>query len=219
MRFPYGLILLAFIQSPAAAQSPAPVLAALQRSFPAEHAALSGQLRGHSAAAQSRLVSEAMHRFAVAHQAAIVAAPGGRLIGLEVRHGAMLRALQRRDVALCARLGDRGFFGRAARAAAPAPNLDDYAVALIEAAAAGRGRPPPAAAEREDYSAWMAAVGRREPDVPVQTLLLDREARARASDDHLCAGAAAMHEAIGDLPPEQGARVAATLIRSLITVE
>lgn len=218
MRILLGLILLAGAPAMAWAQNAGPVLEALRRSFPVEHGALSAQVRGQPAAAQRRLAGEAMERFRLNHLESILAAPGSRLIALEVRHGAMLRALQRRDVRLCALLGDRGFLGPEARAAAPPPGLDDYAVAVIEAAAAGRGRPAPAAVTREDFQAWFDAVARREPNVPVRQMLTDRALRERATPEQMCAGAAAMHEAVADLPPERAARVAATLTRSALGV-
>lgn len=213
------LILLIVAASGAAAQAPAagPVAQALRRSFPQDHAALVHSLAGQPPEAARRLLHEAMERFHHQHLAAILAAPGPRLLAIEARHGAMLRALGRRDTRLCAVVGDRGFFSRQARAAAPAPGLDDYAVALIEAAAAGHGQAAPAAATSADFAAWLAQVERREPDVPVRAMLSDAELRARSSPEHLCAGAAAMHEAIADLPPDVAARVAARLAQSTLS--
>jgi hypothetical protein len=50
----------------------------------------------------------------------------------------------------------------------------------------------------------------------VWEMLTDRALRAKASPDHLCRGAAAMHEAVAALPAEAGERVARTLLSSVI---
>ena len=47
-------------------------------------------------------------------------------------------------------------------------------------------------------------------------MLSDRELRAASSQDHLCRGAAAMHEAVAGLPPATRERVARTLLRSVL---
>jgi hypothetical protein len=47
-------------------------------------------------------------------------------------------------------------------------------------------------------------------------MLFDRELRARSSQEQLCRGAAAMHEAVATLPPDSRERVARTLLRSVI---
>jgi hypothetical protein len=195
------------------------VLEALRQSFPKEHAALEASLSAQPPEAARRLVSEAMARFQLAHKRAILAAPGARLIALEARYGAMLRSLQARDMRLCAVLGDRGVFGKEARAAAPPAGLDDYSVALIEAAAAGAGRTAPAPANGDDFRALLDEVERREPEVPVRKMLADRELRLRSSDEHLCVGAAAMHEAIAGLPTDQAARIAVTLVEAAMVEE
>lgn len=220
MRLLIALGLFAAAPVAAAAQAPhRPVLEALRLSFPKEHSALEARLAAQPPEAARRLVSEAMVRFQLTHKQAILAAPGARLIALEVRYGAMLRALGARDMRLCAILGDRGVFGKEARAAAPFAGLDEHAVALIEAAAAGAGRAAPAPANGADFRALMTEVERREPGVPVRQMLADRELRLRSSDEHLCVGAAAMHEAIAGLPPDQAARAAVTLIESAMVEE
>ena len=200
----------------AAAPAPwRPLLDALRRNFPSDYAALAPQLAGQSPDVVGRLMSTAMERFTSVHLQAIVAAPGRLLVGLEARHAAMLRALRKRDVRLCAVLGDRGFFGPEARAASPAPLLPDYAIALVEAARSGAGRAPSSPPTKEDYEAWLAEVTRLEPSVPVRAMLSDRDLRVRSSPENLCAGAAAMHEAVGNLSQERASRLAATLVKSL----
>ncbi|HEY5723543.1 MAG TPA: hypothetical protein VIT45_14605 [Allosphingosinicella sp.] len=210
-------VLIAAVASPAAAQPASPrVLESLRTHFPEDHSALAARLAGQSPEAARLMLAEALEKFQQERLQAILAAPGARLIAIEARHGALLRALQARDMRLCAVVGDRGFFSREARAGPAPEGLDDYAIALIEAAAAGRGRAAPRPAAKEDFQAWLVELERRDPSVPVRFMLQDRELRRSSSDEHLCVGAALMHEAAAALPPEQAARVAATLIRSVI---
>jgi hypothetical protein len=125
--------------------------------------------------------------------------------------------LGKEDVQMCAAVGDSGFFSVAALAGSAPPGLDDYGVALVQAAAAGTpGSVAAPAASREDYLAWLAVVDKIDPWIPVRAMLADRSLRFKSSPDNLCRGAAAMHEAVASLPPDQGARVARTLLSSVI---
>lgn len=215
-------LLLAF--APAKAQ-PAPdlpqaTLAALQRHFPADHAALARSLAGQPPAEARRFAYAGIDRFLRERLDSILAAPGPALVAIEARQGALLRALGRQDVGLCAVVGDRGFFSPEALAGAAPQGLDDYGVALVEAAKAGAAAAPGTAApaSREDFTAWLEAVARIEPDVPVRAMLTDRERRLASSPDHLCRGAAAMHEAAARLGGGAGERVSRTLLRSVLGV-
>lgn len=218
MRF-LAFLLLA-VAAPAAAQPPAATLEALRRDFPEDHAALARALAGKPPEEARRLAYAGIDEFLNARLHAILAAPGPALLGLEARQGALLRAIGRQSVPLCATVGDRGFFSPEALAGAPPEGLDDYGVALVEAAKAGAAAPAgePEPASRQDFTAWLGAVARIEPDVPVQAMLADRELRRTSSPDHLCRGAAAMHEAAAALGGEAGIRVARTLIRSVIGI-
>lgn len=213
-------ILLAAV-APAAAQPPSgppePVLEALRRDFPLDHRALAANLAGKPPSEARRLAYAGIDRFLRGRRAAILAAPGAVLVAIESRQGAMLRALAKQDLGLCAGVGDRGFFSAEASAGAAPAGLDEYGIALVEAAKAGAGRTPAQpAATREDFLAWLAAVEKIEPGVPVRAMLADRELRARSSPDHLCRGAAAMHEAVAALPPATAERVARTLLSSVV---
>lgn len=213
-------ILLATV-TPAAAQPPSgppeAVLEALRRDFPLDHRALAATLAGKPPEEARRLAYAGIDRFLRSRRAAILAAPGSALVSIESRQGAMLRALGKQDVRLCASVGDRGFFSSEAAAGAVPAGLDDYGVALVEAAKAGAGRAPAQpAASREDFLAWLAAIEKIEPGVPVRAMLADRELRARSSPDHLCRGAAAMHEAVAALPPATAERIARTLLSSVV---
>lgn len=215
------LALLILFAAPAAAQppadAPAPILEAMRRDFPLDHQAIAASLAGKSPEQARLLAYEGIDRFVRGRGALILAAPGGSLVAIEARQGAMLRALGKQDVRLCATVGDRGFFSREALAGAAPPGLADYGIALIEAAKAGSGAGPPASrAAKQDLLDWLAAVERIEPDVPVRAMLADRALRAAASPDHLCRGAAAMHEGVAALPAEQRERVARTLLSSVI---
>ena len=203
-----------------AAAPPAATMEALRRHFPTDHAALARELAGKTPDEARRLAYAGIDKFLRGREALILAAPGPALVALEARHGALLRALQKQDVALCAIVGDRGFFGPEAFAGAAPPGLDDYGVALVEAAKSGAsaGAAAPVLASREDFLAWLQAVAKIEPDVPVQAMLTDRQLRLASSPDHLCRGSAAMHEAAAGLPGETGERVSRTLLRSVIGV-
>lgn len=216
MRFLAFLLLLA-AAVPAAAQPPAGTLEALRRDFPLDHQAIAATLVGKAPDEARRLAYAGIDRFLRSRSAAILAAPGPALVSIEARQGALLRALGRQDVRLCATVGDRGFFSGEALAGAAPAGLDDYGAALVEAAKAGGGATAavPLAA-KEDFLAWLAAVEKIEPGVPVRTMLADRELRLRSSPDQLCRGAAAMHEAVAALPPGPRERVAKTLLRSVI---
>ena len=215
-----ALLLLLAGLAPAAAQTPADMgtaLEAMRRDFPLDHGALAGQLAGKAPDEARRVAYAGLERFGAAHLNAILAAPPPLLIDLEARQGALLRAIAVRDVALCARVGDRGFFSAEALAGAPPPGLDDYGAALIAAAKAGAGRTPPAPdVSEEDFNAWLGAVAKIEPGVPVRDMLLVPGARAAASPDQLCRGAAAMHEAAARLPAGVAERMARILLRSVI---
>ena len=215
-----AFLLLFAVAAPAAAQPPTLTMEALRRDFPADHVALARALAGKTPEEARRLAYAGIDRFLSARLGAIVAAPGPALVAIEARQGALLRTLQRQDVGLCAVVGDRGFFSPEALAGAAPEGLDDYGVALVEAAKAGAAAPPaePAPASREDYSAWLALVGKIEPAIPVQAMLADRELRRGSSADHLCRGSAAMHEAAAALPGEACERVARTLLRSVIGI-
>lgn len=216
MRLLAALLLLA-LASPAAAQPPERTLEAMRRDFPLDHQPLAASLAGKAPEEARRLAYAGIDRFLRSRRAAILAAPGASLVAIEARQGAMLRALANQDARLCAAVGDRGFFSGEALAGAPPAGLDDYGIALIEAAKAGSGdRPEQGLATKEDFLAWLAAVEKIEPDVPVRAMLADRELRSASSPDHLCRGAAAMHEAIAALAPQAAERVARTLLRSVI---
>ncbi len=216
-----AVFLLLATAAPAAAQPvagpPAATIEAMRRDFPLDHAALARELTGKAPEEARRLAYAGIDKFLRDRAEAILAAPGAALVALEARQGALLRALERQDVGLCAAVGDRGFFSPEALAGAAPQGLDDYGVALVEAAKAGAGsRAAAAPASREDFLAWLEAVGRIVPDVPVRAMLTDRELRRASSPDHLCRGSAAMHEAVASLPGAAGERVARTLLRSVI---
>lgn len=221
MRMLAFLLILAATVTPAAAQPPSdplePVLEAMRRDFPLDHRALATTLAAKPPEEARRLAYAGIDRFLRSRRAAILAAPGSALVSIEARQGAMLRALAKQDVSLCAKVGDRGFFSAEASAGAAPAGLDDYGVALVEAAKAGAGgAPPQPLATREDFLAWLAAVQKIEPGVPVRAMLADRELRARSSPDHLCRGAAAMHEAAAALPPATAERIARTMLSSVV---
>lgn len=224
MPVPAAFLLLAAALAPAPAQAPAGLptatLEAMRRDFPAEHAALSASLAGKAPGEARRLAYAGIDKILSERVEAVLAAPGPALVALEARQGALLRALGRQDVGLCAIVGDRGFFSPEALAGAAPPGLDDYGAALIGAAKAGAESTaaPPAPASKEDFRAWLERVAKIEPGVPVQAMLTDRELRQASSPDHLCRGAAAMHEAAAALGGEAGERVARTLLRSVIAV-
>ncbi|HEX8224182.1 MAG TPA: hypothetical protein VF605_10230 [Allosphingosinicella sp.] len=221
MRILAAFLLLSAAFAPAADQAPAGApartLEAMRRDFPLDHQAIAGTLAGKPPEEARRLAYGGIDRFLRSRNGAILAAPGTSLVAIEARQGALLRALGRQDVKLCAAVGDRGFFSSEAAAAAAPAGLDEYGVALVEAAKAGAGTArAPVLATKEDFLAWLAAVGKIEPDVPVWQMLQDRELRAKSSPDQLCRGAAAMHEAVAALPPGANERVARTLLRSVI---
>ncbi|HEX9947689.1 MAG TPA: hypothetical protein VGA98_09125 [Allosphingosinicella sp.] len=221
MRKLAALLILLAASAPVAAQppagAPARTLEAIRRDFPLDHQAIAATLAGKPEAEARRLAYAGIERFLRSRHGAILAAPGPLLVAIEAREGALLRALGGQDVRLCATVGDRGFFSREALAGAAPAGLDDYGVALVEAAKAGTGRAPAVPlATKEDFLAWLAAVGKIEPGVPVQAMLQDRELRARSSPDSLCRGAAAMHEAVAALPPGARERLARTLLRSVL---
>ncbi len=214
------LILASGLASAAAAQLPAGaptrILEAMRRDFPLDHQAIAASLAGKTPEEARRLAYVGIDRFLRGRRESILAAPGPSLVAIEARQGAMLRALGRQDVRLCATVGDRGFFSREALAGAEPAGLADYGLALVEAAKAGfRASATPVAA-KEDFVAWLAAVEKIEPEIPVRAMLSDRALRSAASPDHLCRGAAAMHEAVAALPPGPRERVARTLLSSVI---
>jgi hypothetical protein len=212
-----ALVLLLAVAAPAAAQPPAATMEALSRDFPIDHAALARELSGKTPEEARRLAYAGIERFLRARRDRIMAAPGSSLVAIEARQGALLRALGREDVQLCAAVGDSGFFSVAALAGPAPPGLDDYGVALVEAAKAGAAESAAApAASREDYLAWLTIVDKIEPWIPVRAMLADRSLRFKSSPDNLCRGAAAMHEAVASLPADHGARVARTLLGSVI---
>ncbi|HEX8572752.1 MAG TPA: hypothetical protein VF759_08370 [Allosphingosinicella sp.] len=221
MRLLAVLPILAAALSPAAAQGPAgppaPILEAMRRDFPLDHQALAASLAGKPPEEARRLAYAGIDRFLRSRAKSILAAPGPVLRAIEARQGALLRALQKQDVRICAAVGDRGFFSSEALSGPAPPGLDDYGIALVEAARSGSSSAPPEGlATREDFLAWLEAVAKIEPDVPVRSMLTDRALRARSGADHLCRGAAAMHEGVAALPPEAGGRIARTLLRSVI---
>jgi hypothetical protein len=221
MRFLAAFLTVCATIVPAAAQLPtgAPVrtLEAIRRDFPLDHQPIAAALAGKPPEEARRVAYAGIDRFLRSRGGAILTAPGPSLMAIEARQAALLRALGRQDLQLCATVGDRGFFSSEALAG-PAPSgLDDYGVALVEAAKAGAGRAAaPSLATREDFLAWLAAVGKAEPGVPVRAMLTDRALRLKSTPDQLCRGAAAMHEAVAALPSDQGERVARTLLRSVI---
>jgi hypothetical protein len=221
MRLLAVLLTLAAASAPASAQPPAGVpvrtLEAMRRDFPLDHQAIAATLTGKAPEEARRLAYAGIDRFLRGRSGAILAAPGRSLVAIEARQAALLREMGRQDVRLCATVGDRGFFSSEALAGASPPGLDDYGAALIEAAKAGAGpAPAPTLATKEDFQAWLAAIEKIEPGVPVWAMLQDRELRARSTPDQLCRGAAAMHEAVAALPPGRNERLARTLLRSVV---
>jgi hypothetical protein len=222
MRLLAALLILAAGLAPAAAQPPAgasgPILEAMRRDFPLDHQAIAAVLAGKPPEDARRLAYEGIDRFLRGRRNSILAAPGPSLVAIEARQGAMLRALGRQDVRLCATVGDRGFFSPQALAGAEPAGLAEYGIAMIEAAKAGFRAPAAAPATKEDFLDWLAAVERIEPEVPVRAMLADPALRAAATPDRLCRGAAAMHEAVSALPSGRRERVARTLLSSVIAV-
>jgi hypothetical protein len=220
MRILAFLLALAAASAPASAQPPAEAIRTLdsiRRDFPIDHQAIAATLAGKSPEEIRRLAYAGIDRFLRSRSAAILAAPGPSLVAIEARQAALLRALGRQDVRLCATVGDRGFFSAEALAGAAPAGLDDYGVALVAAAKAGAGAASaPTVATKEDFLAWLRAVEKIEPGVPVWAMLQDRELRARSTPDQLCRGAAAMHEAVAALPPGRNERLARTLLRSVV---
>ncbi len=221
MRILFALLILATAFLPAAAQPPAgaPVrtLEAMRRDFPLDHQAIAATLAGKTPEEARRLAYAGIDRFLRNRTGAILSAPGPALVAIEARQAALLRALGKQDLRLCATVGDRGFFSSEALAGGSPAELDDYGVALVEAAKAGAGTPgSPPLATKEDFQAWLQAVAKIEPAVPVLAMLQDRELRARSTPDQLCRGAAAMHEAVAALPPGRNERLARTLLRSVV---
>jgi hypothetical protein len=221
MRLLATLLILAAALAPAGAQPPAAApgltLETMRRDFPLDHQAIAAGLAGKAPEEARRLTYAGIDRFLRSRRSAILAAPGPLLVAIEARQGAMLRSLGKQDVRLCAIVGDRGFFSSEAAAGMPPPGVDAYGAALIEAAKSGAGTARAAPlATAEDFQAWLAAVRKIEPEVPVWEMLTDRELRARASPDHLCRGAAAMHEAVAAVPAGGGERIARTLLSSVI---
>lgn len=219
--------LLILAAAPAAAQLPvvevaapagasAPILEAMRRDFPLDHRAIAASLAGKPPEDARRLAYQGIDRFFRGRRNSILAAPDASLVAIEARLGALLRTLGRQDVGLCAKVGDHGVFSREALAGAEPEGLADYGLAMIEAAKAGSGATPTAAVTKEDLEAWLAQVGRIEPGVPVRAMLGDGAVRAAASPDHLCRGAAAMHEAVAALPSGRRERVARTILSSVI---
>jgi hypothetical protein len=213
---PLLVLLLLAVSVPAAAQETLPerTLAAMRRDFPADHERLAATLAARPPEEARRLAYAGIDSFLRGHRDEIAAAPGATLVALEARQGAMLRALQQRDLKVCADVGDRGFFSPEALAAAPPTGLDEYGVALVEAAKGGSaaGAPP----TREDILAWLDAAGKIEPAIPIRDMLLDRDLRLAAGPEKMCRGAAAMHEAVAALPAGARERVAWMLLRSVI---
>lgn len=217
MRFLAALLALAAAAAPAAAQPPERILESIRRDFPLDHQAIAAALAGKPPEEARRLAYAGIDRFLRSRSGAILAAPGPLLVAIEARQASLLRAMGRQDVRLCATVGDRGFFSSEALAGPAPAGLDDYGVALVEAAKAGAGAArAPALATKEDFQAWLGAVEKIEPGVPVWAMLQDRELRARATPDQLCRGAAAMHEAVASLPPGRNERLARTLLRSVV---
>jgi hypothetical protein len=221
MRFFVGLTILVVALVPAAAQAQADVpirtLRAIERHFPSDHRAIELAQADQRPEEARRLAYAAIQGFLRRHQDSILAAPGPALVEIEARMAVLLRTLERTDVRLCATVGDRGLFSSEALAGAAPPGLDDYGVALVEAAkAAGNSSPAAPAATKEDFLAWLSAAEGIEPEVPIRAMLFDRELRTRSSPDRLCRGAAAMHEAVAPLPPGQRERIARTLLHSVI---
>lgn len=221
MRILVALLILAAAFAPAAAQTPpgppGPILEAMRRDFPLDHRALAAPLAGKAPEEARRLAYAGIDRFLRSRRDSILAAPGPTLVSIEARQGALLRALAKQDVRLCASVGDQGFFSSQALGGPAPAGLDDYGIALVEAAKAGAGaRRPAPLATKEDFIAWLAEVEKIEPDVPVRAMLADRQRRAASTPDQLCRGAAAMHEGVAALAPEARERVARTLLRSVI---
>jgi hypothetical protein len=221
MRIVVAFLLLPALSAPVFAQPqaapPDRTLEALRRDFPIDHQGIAAALAGKPPEEARRLAYAGIDRFLRSRTAAVLAAPGASLIAIERRQAAMLRAMGRQDVKLCAAVGDRGFFSSEAAAGAAPAGLDDYGVALVEAAKAGAGPArPPSPATKEDFTAWIAAIAKIEPAIPVWRMLQDRELRARSTPDQLCGGAAAMHEAVSALPAGADERLARILLRSVI---
>jgi hypothetical protein len=203
----------------AQAAAPAPILGALKRHFPAEHAELSASLAGKPAAETRRLVYRAMLQFQRNHADEILGAPDKTLLALEATQARLLEAIAARDTGLCAKLGDRGFWGAEAQAAAPPPGIEKYGAELIEAAAAGQDKAGAGDPDVKDLNAWIAGAERLAPGVQVERMLTDAQARAAASPQQLCTAMIALHKAVAGLPVEQGARISAMMLGSLLMME
>jgi hypothetical protein len=221
MRFYVALAILGVALVPAVAQAQADVpirtLRAIERDFPRDHRAIEPVPAGKRPEEARQTAYAAIDAFLRQHRDAILAAPGSALVAIEGRIAALLRTFERNDVGLCATLGDRGLFSSEALAVAAPPGLDDFGVALVEAAKAGGNTSLGSqGATKEDFLGWLSAAEGIEPDVPIRAVLVDPELRKRSRPDQLCRGAAAMHEAVARLPPGQRERIARTLLGSVI---
>ncbi|HEU0133193.1 MAG TPA: hypothetical protein VFR28_00070 [Allosphingosinicella sp.] len=223
MRIPSVFLILAAAAASATASAQAPgglpsrTLEAMRRDFPLDHQAIAATFAGKSPEEARRLAYAGIDRFLRSRNAAILAAPGSSLLAIEARQGALLRTLGRQDFRLCAAVSNRGFFSSEAAAAAAPAGLDEYGEALVEAAKTGGGAGGGATLMTgEDLQAWLAAVDKIEPGLPVWGMLSDPQLRARTGPDQLCRAGAAMHEAVATLPAGVRERVARTLLRSVL---
>jgi hypothetical protein len=219
---PLLALLLLLFPAALAAQTPAPAvpsatLEAIRRHFPLDHRAIMTGVEGKSPPEARRAAYAGIDTFLRARRSSIVGGAPATVVALEARQGALLRSLGRLDVKACAVVGDRGFFSPQAADGPTPEGLDAYGAALVEAAAANVGRSalsPPASAA--DLGAWIARVEAIEPGVPVRRMLSDPAVRAAAGPDHLCRGAAAMHEAAASLPSGPAERVSRMLLGAVI---
>jgi hypothetical protein len=215
MRILAALMVLA--AAPSGAQAPGATLEAMRLDFPLDHQAVAAAMNGKTPEEARRIAYAGVESFLRRHRQTILAAPAPALVAIEARQGQMLRALGKEDVRLCAAVGDSGFFSVAALAGPAPAGLDAYGAALVEAAKAGSSAPAATMpTSRDDYLAWLAVVDKIEPWIPVRAMLTDSKLRSTSSPENLCRGAAAIHEAVASLPADRGARVARTLLGSVI---
>jgi len=195
------------------------VFAAIERNFPDDYQALVDRLldvainaHGDAGAAATGGFRET-YAFLRSKSADILNAPAASLMTVNDRTLALYRAAAATDVGFCGQFAVRGVTDPGALPRTLASQMSAITIAMIEAAGAGhRAGEHPAGRGTivpENAAAWMTRMRALDSTNEVVPLLANQGALEQAAPALQCRVGTMIHEAIGGLPPEQGASILA----------
>jgi hypothetical protein len=191
---------------------------AIERNYPDEYRALIDTMYRQSAAhpgdpeLSKTLRTRSIIQFYKRRTGGLANAPAPALNRINARQLALIRALARDDVALCAEFATTAFIGKFDLPASYQPRASALGILMVEAAKLGESQaqdPNRKALAEEDGSRWYESLLRIEPSREVEAAIAGEDSEGIGTPEMQCRIGLALYAAIEKLAPEQAANVAA----------